>query len=236
MILYPAIDIYDGKCVRLAQGRFDQVKVYYNNPLDAAKKWVDLGATWLHVVDLNGALEGKPVNLKKIEDIMTGVNIPVQIGGGIRTEDTAEIFLTLGAGRVVLGSAAIEDPDLLQILVGKYEDRVALGLDARDGKVAIHGWKDVTEREAISMAQEFESMGLRVLIYTDISRDGMMTGPNNEAVQKMIDSVGMNVIVSGGISNLEDIQKCHEMNAGGVISGRALYENRIDLQEALKLC
>ncbi len=235
MILYPAIDIYDGKCVRLSQGKFDQAKVYFENPVDAARKWHELGAQWLHVVDLNGAKEGRPVNLKPIEEIMTSVNIPVQIGGGIRDESTAEIFLMMGAGRVVIGSIAIEDPDLVQVLAVKYEHRVAVGLDAVDGKVAIHGWKTVTDQEAIKVAQEFEGMGLQHLIYTDISRDGMMTGPNVEALQTMIRSVGIPVIASGGISSLEDLKKLREIEASGAILGRSLYESTIDLREALTL-
>lgn len=236
MILYPAIDIYNGKCVRLAQGKFDQATVYYDNPLDAAKKWAGLGAAWLHVVDLNGALEGKPVNIKPIEEIMMTVDLPVQIGGGIRNEDTAEIFLTMGAGRVVLGSAAVEDPDLIQILCVKYENRLAVGIDARDGKVAIHGWKETLDKEAISAAQELEGVGVRNIIYTDISRDGMMTGPNFPAIEKMIGSVGIPITISGGISSLDDLRKAKELGAEGAILGRSLYEEKIDLKEALRLC
>ena len=236
MILYPAIDIYNGKCVRLTQGKFDQATVYYDNPLDAAKKWAGLGAAWLHVVDLNGALEGRPVNIKPIEEIMMTVDLPVQIGGGIRNEDTAEIFLTMGAGRVVLGSAAVEDPDLIQILCVKYENRLAVGIDARDGKVAIHGWKETLDKEAISAAQELEGIGVRNIIYTDISRDGTMTGPNFPAIEKMIGSVGIPITISGGISSLDDLRKAKELGAEGAILGRSLYEGKIDLKEALRLC
>ncbi len=238
MILYPAIDIYDGKCVRLTQGRFDQAKVYFENPLDAAKKWADLGAQWLHVVDLNGAKEGRPVNIRPIEQIMTTIDLPVQIGGGIRTQDTAEIFLTMGAGRVVIGSAAVEDPDLVQILSVKYEDRVAVSLDtkgAKDGRVAIHGWQEVSDQDAVGLAQHFEGMGLQTLIYTDISKDGMMSGPNWEGMQKMIDSVGVPVIASGGITTLDDVKRLKEMGAGGCILGRSLYEGTVDFGEALKV-
>lgn len=236
MILYPAIDIHNGKCVRLTQGKFEQATIYFENPLDAAKKWVDQGAEWLHVVDLNGALEGKPVNVKPIEEIMMTVNRPIQIGGGIRTEETAEIFLTMGAGRVVIGSAAIEDPDLVQVLCVKYEERVTVGIDAQDGKVAIHGWKKISDKEAIKVIQDFEGMGLGSVIYTDISRDGTMTGPNFEAIEKMISSVGIPIIVSGGISSLEDLKKLKELGAGGAILGRSLYEGKINLKEALALC
>lgn len=236
VILYPAIDIYDGKCVRLTQGRFDQAKVYFENPLDAAKKWADVGAQWLHVVDLNGAKEGRPVNVKPIEQIMTTIDLPVQIGGGIRNQDTAEIFLTMGAGRIVIGSAAVEDPDLVQILCVKYENRVAVSLDAKDGKVAIHGWQDVSEQDAVGLAQHFEGMGLHALVYTDISKDGMMSGPNWEGMKNMIESVGIEVIASGGVTTVDDVRRLKEMGAGGCILGRSLYEGTIDLKEALKTC
>jgi phosphoribosylformimino-5-aminoimidazole carboxamide ribotide isomerase len=234
VILYPAIDILDGKCVRLTQGKFDQAKVYFDDPLDAAQKWADAGAQWLHVVDLNGAKEGKPVNVKPIERIMTSIDLPVQIGGGIRTQDTAEIFLTMGAGRIILGSAAIEDPDLVQILSVKYEDRVGVSLDAKDGKVAIHGWQESSGRDAVEIAQQFEGIGIQTLVYTDISRDGMMAGPNWDGLKTMIDSIGLHVIASGGISSLDDVKKAKALGAGGCILGRALYEEKIDLGEALK--
>lgn len=236
MILYPAIDILGGKCVRLTQGRFDQAVVYFDDPLDAAKKWADAGASWLHVVDLDGAKEGKPVNTAAIERIMTSVNLPVQIGGGIRSQDVAEIFLTMGAGRVIVGSAAVEDPDLIQILCVKYEDRIGVSLDAKEGRVAIHGWQKVSDKDVIQVAQSFEGIGLQTLVYTDISRDGMMTGPNWEGLKKMIDSVGVQVVASGGLSNLEDIKKAKELGAGGCILGKALYEGKIDLKQALALC
>lgn len=236
MIIYPAVDIYNGKCVRLTRGEFDQATVYFDDPLDAAKKWADLGAPWLHVVDLNGALEGKPVNIKPIEKIMTDINLPIQIGGGIRNEETAEIFLAMGAGRVVIGSAAVEDPDLVQVLAVKYEDRITVALDARDGKVALHGWKDLSDKDAVEIVQHFEGMGLQSVIYTDIARDGTMTGPNYDQIQKMIQAIGIPVIASGGVANLEDIQKLKEVGAGGAILGRALYEGKVDLKEALKAC
>ncbi len=236
MILYPAIDIYDGQCVRLQQGKFDNPTVYYKNPLDAAKKWVEEGAQWLHVVDLNGALEGKPVNIKVIESIMTSVELPVQIGGGIRNQEIAEIFLTMGAGRVVLGSAALSDPDLIQILCHKFSDRIAVGLDARDGNLAIHGWKETVAQDPIHVAKSFEEMGLNTIIYTDISKDGMMEGPNFEAIQKMVNAVGIEIIASGGISRLDDVKKLKEIGAHGTILGKSLYENKINLREALKLC
>ncbi|MBI2082776.1 MAG: 1-(5-phosphoribosyl)-5-[(5-phosphoribosylamino)methylideneamino]imidazole-4-carboxamide isomerase [Deltaproteobacteria bacterium] len=234
MILYPAIDIYQGKCVRLAQGDFNQAKVYFENPVDAAKKWVDEGAQWLHVVDLNAAVEGHPINVKAIEEIMTSVDVPVQIGGGIRNEETAEIFLTLGAGRIVIGSAVIEDPDLLQILCTKFENRVALGIDAKDGLVAVKGWKEITSQEALKFAQELESNSPACIIYTDISRDGMLTGPNFEAIQKMVNGLSTPLIASGGISSLDDLKKLKEIGVTGAILGKALYEGKINLLDALQ--
>ena len=235
MIIYPAIDIYNGKCVRLLQGKFEEVTVYFDNPLDAAKKWMDLGAEWIHVVDLNGAIEGKPINLRPIEEIMTGINLPIQIGGGIRSQEIAEIFLTMGAGRIVLGSAALEDPDLVQVLCSKFEERIAVGLDARDGKLAIHGWKDTSEKDALTVCKEFKEMGISTIIYTDITRDGMLTGPNFEGIQK-VGSAGIGLIASGGISSLDDLKKLKALGVDGAILGKALYENKIDFKEALKIC
>ncbi|MBI2981926.1 MAG: 1-(5-phosphoribosyl)-5-[(5-phosphoribosylamino)methylideneamino]imidazole-4-carboxamide isomerase [Deltaproteobacteria bacterium] len=236
MILYPAIDIYNGKAVRLSRGDFNEAKVYFDNPLDAAMKWKDQGATWLHVVDLNAALEGHPVNIKNIEEIMTSVDLPVQIGGGIRTQETAEIFLTLGVGRVVLGSAAIEDPDLLQILCAKFENRIALGIDAKDGMVAIKGWKEVVPKGALELAREIEPTCPACIIYTDISRDGMLSGPNFDGIKKMVAGLSTPIIASGGISSLDDLKKLKEIGVEGAILGKALYEGRIDLQKALTQC
>ncbi len=235
MLLYPAVDIYNGKCVRLTRGDFDQATVYYDNPLDAAKKWADLGAPWIHVVDLNGALEGKPKNLKPIEEIMTTINLPIQIGGGIRSQDTAEIFLTMGAGRIVLGSVAVEDPDLVQILALKYEERIAVGLDARDGKIAVHGWKETSDQDPLSLVKQFQGYGVDWFIYTDISRDGTLTGPNFDGIGKMAQAIGSTLIASGGFATLDDVKKCKELGVGGAILGRSLYEGKIDLKAALKL-
>ena len=236
MILYPAIDLFDGECVRLSQGRFDQKKVYYPNPLDAVKRWVGEGAAWLHVVDLNGALQGKPVNFAIIEQIIATAGIPVQIGGGIRSRATAESLLKMGAGRIVLGSAALEEPALVQDLASAYKGRIGLSLDARNGKLAVHGWTEVREEEALPAAIRFASMGISAIVYTDISRDGMMSGPNFEASESLIQAVKTPVIVSGGISSLEDIRRCQSIGAGGAILGRSLYEGAFSLKEALKQC
>ncbi|MDO8462419.1 MAG: 1-(5-phosphoribosyl)-5-[(5-phosphoribosylamino)methylideneamino]imidazole-4-carboxamide isomerase [Deltaproteobacteria bacterium] len=236
MILYPAIDIKDGKAVRLTQGEFNQMKVYFDDPVEAAKKWIAAGAQWLHVVDLDGALTGEPKNTGVIESILQSVEVPVQIGGGIRNEEIAEIYLTLGAGRIVIGTAAIEDPDLIQILCEGYPERVAIGIDAKDGKVAVKGWKETTDQTAMALAQQCEEMGANTIIYTDIKRDGMMNGPNFEALEKLCESVGIPIIASGGISSLEDLKKLKEAGIEGAILGKALYEGKLDLKEALKVC
>ncbi len=238
MILYPAIDLKDGKAVRLKQGRFDEVTVYYDNPVEAAEKWVAAGAPWLHVVDLDGALTGEPTNTAMIEKIMQSVNVPVQIGGGIRSRETAEIYLTLGAGRVVLGTKALEEPELVQILSDEFPDRVAVGIDAKDGFVAVRGWVETGEKKAVDLAQEMSKRGAACVIYTDIARDGMLTGPNYSALAEMGQQSPIPVIASGGIATLDDIKKLKAMEVQGVsgaILGRSLYENTLDLAEAVKI-
>lgn len=234
MILYPAIDIYQGRCVRLMQGKFDRPTIYFENPLDAAKKWAEAGAHWLHLVDLDGARQGKPVNIRAIEAIMTSVNLPVQIGGGIRNEETAEIFLTMGAGRVVLGSVVLEDPDLAQVLCAKFPDRIALSVDAKEGKVAVHGWEKTIDKEVLAFAREFEPMGPACLIHTDIARDGTLSGPNFESLQAMVKGLNLPIVASGGISSLDDLKKLKEIGCEGAILGRALYEGKVELKKALQ--
>jgi phosphoribosylformimino-5-aminoimidazole carboxamide ribotide isomerase len=238
MILYPAIDLKDGQAVRLKQGRFDDVTVYFEDPLEAAQKWIAAGAQWLHVVDLNGAMEGKPVNTAAIERIMQGVDVPVQIGGGIRSQEIAEIYLTLGAGRIVLGTKAMEEPELITTLNKAFPGLVAVGIDAKDGKVAVRGWKETGTEEAIDLARRLEDSGAACIIYTDISRDGMLTGPNFEATQIMAQTVKIPVIASGGISGIEDIKRLKGMESEGVagaILGRSIYEGTLDLKEALEI-
>lgn len=234
MILYPAVDIYDGKCVRLSQGDFNRMTVYFDHPEDAARQWAGVGATWLHVVDLNGALEGRPINLAAVRSVITSVEIPCQIGGGIRSEESASSLLSAGARRVVLGSALLEDPDLVQGLCKRYPQRIAVGIDARGGKVAIHGWKETVDREATEVARGLEGFGIAAMIYTDISRDGTMTGPNFQAIERILKAVSLPVIASGGISSMEDLSQLKALGAHGAILGRALYEGRIDLGGALK--
>ena len=238
MIIYPAIDIQKGQVVRLPQGALDQATVYGQDPLAQAQEWVNQGAEWIHIVDLDGAASGKPTNTKVIESMMQGVNIPVQIGGGIRTIDVAEIYLTLGDGRIVIGSAALKDPDMVTTLCEKFPTRIAVGLDARDGKVAIHGWQETSQEDVVEVAEGFEGMGVAVIIYTDIARDGMLTGPNIEALKKMAQRISIPVIASGGISNLDDVKRvkeCESLGVEGVIIGRALYEKKFELKQAIEI-
>jgi phosphoribosylformimino-5-aminoimidazole carboxamide ribotide isomerase len=238
MILYPAIDIKDGKAVRLKQGKFDDVTVYFDDPVDAAHHWVDQGATWLHVVDLDGALEGKPKNTKHIERIMQEMEVPVQIGGGIRSREIAEIYHTLGAGRIVIGTKALEDPDLIKRLVAEFPEHLAIGIDAKDGFVAVRGWSETGTQKATDLAQQMQDIGVQHIIYTDISRDGMLTGPNFEALKIMAEQCSLSVIASGGIKDIEDVKKLKEMEGLGVdgaILGRSLYEGTLDLKEALAI-
>jgi phosphoribosylformimino-5-aminoimidazole carboxamide ribotide isomerase len=237
MRLYPAIDIQKGQVVRLAQGILDQATHYGQDPLAQAHAWADQGAEWIHVVDLDAAAQGKPINVPAIESILQGVNIPVQIGGGIRNRETAEIYLTLGAGRVVIGSAALKDPKMVALLCEEFPERVAVGLDARDGKVAIHGWQETSDQDVLEVAKQFEGVGVAAIIYTDIARDGMLTGPNIGALKKMAETISIPIIASGGISNLEDIKQvkaCESLGIEGVIVGRALYEKKFLLSEAIE--
>ena len=236
MILYPAIDILGGKCVRLTRGDFKSPTVYFADPVEAARRWVEQGAAWLHVVDLDGAREGHAVNLKPIEKIMTSFNIPVQIGGGIRTQEAAEIFLTMGAGRIVLGSVILEDPDLAQILCTKFPERVALGIDAQGGKVAIHGWQQTSDKDPVALARELEPLGPGCFIVTDIARDGTLQGPNFESLRTLTKAVNVPVTASGGISSLDDLKKLKEIGCEGAILGRSLYEGKIDLKKAIGEC
>ena len=238
MLIYPAIDIQKGQVVRLSQGQLDQATLYNTDPLAQAQEWMQQGAEWIHVVDLDAAASGQPENLKAIESILQEATIPIQIGGGIRTLETAEIYLSLSVGRIVIGSAALKDPDMVKKLCKKFPDRVAVGLDARDGKVAIYAWQETSDQEAIEVAKQFEGAGVATIIYTDIARDGMLTGPNLEALKKMAQAISIPVIASGGISNIDNVKQVKECEAEGVegiIIGRALYEKTLTLKEAIEV-
>lgn len=233
MIIYPAIDLLDGKCVRLSQGNYSNVTVYSENPAEFSAVWTSKGAEFIHVVDLNGARTGQPVNDKVLMEIVKKAGVPIQVGGGIRSMKRISELLAMGVQRVILGTGAVKNPVFVENAVKEYEDRIVVGIDAKDGFAAIDGWENKSSRKAIEFAQEMESLGVCTIIYTDISRDGMMKGPNLMAMETMVSSVACSVIASGGISSINDILELYKTGVSGVIAGRALYENKFDLSEAI---
>ncbi len=234
MQLYPAIDIKKGTCVRLRQGRFQDVKVYSDSPAQMAERWVAEGATFLHLVDLDGAQQGQLINGKAIREVTRRVPVPVQLGGGIRSLESIEMLLKLGIFRVIIGTKAVEEPEFVRRAVERFgPDHVAVGVDAKDGLVATRGWETVSSRTAVDLCRQMEEMGVRTVIYTDIARDGMLKGPNVEQTRKLAESTGLTVIASGGISSLEDLEELKAAGIPGAILGKSLYENMIDLREAL---
>ncbi len=236
MILYPAIDLKDGQCVRLRLGDMDQSTVFNDDPAAQAYDFVAAGCEWLHLVDLNGAFEGKPVNALAVEAILGATDIPVQLGGGIRDMATIDAWLERGIRRVILGTVAVKDPDLVRAACDKWPGRVAVGIDAKGGKVAIEGWAEVSELKAEALAAEFAGAGVSAIIHTDIDRDGVLAGPNIEATARLAASTAIPVIASGGVSSLDDLLAIQANGTiEGAISGRALYDGRINLEEALLL-
>ncbi len=233
MIIIPAVDIKDGKCVRLHQGKFDAVTEYFTDPVEAALRWSGAGAGLIHLVDLDGALAGRAVHIELIKRIIEATGVEVEIGGGIRDMATAEAYLELaGVKRIILGTAAYRDRDFLKALTAKYPGRVAVGIDAVKGYVALKGWLDVTDTKDIDFARELEGLGVSAIIYTDISRDGSLSGPNVEATCAIADSVDIPVVASGGISSMEDIKKYEGRNIEGIVVGKALYTGDVDLNDA----
>lgn len=236
--IYPAIDIRGGKCVRLLQGDYAQETVYHDQPEEAAAAWAEAGAEWIHLVDLDGAKEGRPVNAELIGRIAKRVSIPVQVGGGLRTEADVEQLLELGVSRVILGTAAIEDRGFVEHVLARYSKQVAIGIDARNGYVATRGWLETSEVQAEVLACELADKGAETFIFTDISRDGMMKGPNVEAIHQLALATGKQVIASGGVSTLQDLEQLATYAKDGIagaIVGKALYTGAIDLREAVKL-
>ena len=235
MEIFPAIDISGGKCVRLIQGLRKQETVYGDDPVEMAQKWMHEGAKRLHIVDLDGAFDDNNYNAHIIGKIAQTVDIPIQMGGGIRSLERLRLVFEMGVKRAILGTAAIEKPDFVEEVVSLYEDRIAIGIDAKEGKVAIRGWTRNSEVDVIELALKMKGIGVKTVIYTDISRDGMLTGPNVEATVRLIETTELDVIASGGISSLDDLVKLKAINVSGVIIGKALYNGNFSLKDALEL-
>jgi phosphoribosylformimino-5-aminoimidazole carboxamide ribotide isomerase len=238
MLLIPAIDIKNGQCVRLRQGRMDEVTVFSKDPVSVAQRWVDEGAERIHVVDLDGAVKGAPVNLKLLEKIVAGVGpVPVQAGGGVRDEDTVQRYLDAGVSFVIIGTKAVNTPHFLRDLCLEYPRRIFVGLDAKDGRVAVDGWSKLSHHDVVEMAQHCERDGVEAIIYTDIGRDGMMQGFNADSTRALARAVNTPVIASGGVSTLEDLRTLGSLREEGVIGaviGRALYEGGLAFKDCLK--
>ncbi|MBR6898133.1 MAG: 1-(5-phosphoribosyl)-5-[Lachnospiraceae bacterium] len=236
MVLYPAIDIKDGNCVRLRQGDFDKKEVFFENPMVPAQRWEMAGASFIHIVDLDGALKGHGVNREVIRKICRRVNIPIQLGGGIRTMDDLKEVFDIGVERAIIGTKAISDPDFVKNAVETFgSERIAVGIDAKNGMTAVSGWGEVSNVKAVDLGIKMGNLGVKTIIYTDISRDGMMSGPNIDQTRNMQSLTGLEVIASGGISCMEDLEQLYVNDIKGAIIGRALYENRIHLSVAISV-
>lgn len=239
MMILPAVDIRGGKCVRLTQGDFKQEIIYSNFPEEQALKWQEMGAEFLHVVDLDGAKEGTPTNIFSIKKILDVVEIPIEVGGGIRTMSDMENLLDMGVERIILGSIAVEDPDLLQDAAREFGgEKIVVGIDARDGIVAVHGWGDSGYIKAEDLAMQIGDFGISTIIYTDISRDGMLSGVDAEVFADLARKTGISIIASGGVGSLDDIRKLKKFEDDGIVGvivGKAIYENKINLAEAVEI-
>lgn len=235
MLILPAIDLRGGKCVRLKQGDYARETVFGDDPAAMARRWVGEGAKALHLVDLDGAKEGRPVNTAVIRRIVQAVDVPCQVGGGLRSDADIEAALDMGVARVVLGTRALDDPAWVRQMAQAYPKRIVLGLDARDGKVATHGWLNTTEASVLDVAREFANWPLYAIVYTDIARDGMLEGPNVEGLAALAAAVPLPVIASGGVTTLDNVRELLARRVFGCIIGRALYEGKIDLSAVLEL-
>lgn len=233
MILFPAIDIKDNKCVRLTQGKFELMNVYSDDPVEMAKKWESLGAEYLHVVDLDGAKDEGFNNRKSIEKIAKSIKIPMQTGGGIRNGERIKNLIEMGVERAIVGTMAIENQELLTQLAAVYKEHLAVSIDAFKGKVATRGWQDVGDVDSVDICKFLESIGIRTLVYTDISKDGMLSGPNFEIYEELSQKTKLDIIASGGVTSIDDIRRLNSMNMYGAIIGKALYDNKLDFKEAL---
>jgi phosphoribosylformimino-5-aminoimidazole carboxamide ribotide isomerase len=236
MIIFPAIDIKNGKCVRLLQGRAEDETIYGNDPVEMALSWEKQGGEYLHVVDLDGAFDGESPNEAIVESMAKAVSIPIQLGGGIRSmEKIKRLLEDYGIQRVILGTAAIENTELLKRAVDDYGDRIVVGIDANRGKAAIKGWVQKTDISAVELGLKVKDIGISTVIYTDIAKDGMLSGPNRQETKEMIDRTGLNIIASGGITDLNDLRQMKEAGAAGAIVGKALYTGAIKLSDALRI-
>ncbi len=235
MRLYPAIDIKDGQCVRLKKGLFNEVTVYSNEPYKIAESFEADNAKFIHTVDLDGALKGRSVNAETIKKIVNSVSIPVQLGGGIRTLDNIKEVLDLGVYRAIIGTKAVENPEFIKQAIDKFgAEHIVVGIDAKDGLVAVEGWEKLSDKTALSMALAMKAMGVQTIVYTDISKDGMLAGPNIEQTRLLSDKTGIDIIASGGVSCMQDLENINNAGIHGAIIGKALYENRVVLKDAVE--
>lgn len=234
MIIYPAIDLKDQSCVRLTQGAYEKMTVYEKDPVKVAKRWETMGAEILHLVDLDGAKNGNRVNQPVVKEILKNINIPIQLGGGIRDTEGVKTLLDLGVSQVIIGTVALENPAWIKEMIEKYGDRIIVSIDAINGLIATHGWQVVTEVKAIDFVKQLKSYGLSRIVYTDIEKDGMLIGPNFQMYEELAEKVDIEVIASGGVTTLEDIKRLKAMNLYGAIVGKALYDGKLDLEEVLK--
>jgi len=238
MEIIPAVDIKSGRCVRLLQGRKDSETVFSDDPAAMAARWASEGARLIHVVDLDGAFEKQPRNADSVRDIVGKIDVPIQLGGGIRTVEAVDMYLDMGVSRVILGTEAVKNPSLVRTVCSKHPGKIVVGIDARDGMVATQGWTETTKRKAIDVAKGFEGYGLAAIVFTDIHRDGMQRGVNVEATKRLAEAVTIPVIASGGVSSLDDIKELlplEKSGVEGVITGRALYTGALDLKAAIQL-
>jgi len=233
MIIYPAIDLKDGKCVRLYKGDMSQVTIFNDSPATQAKYFQDQGFKFLHIVDLDGAIAGNSANEKSVKEILENITIPAQLGGGIRNMETIEKWLALGISRVILGTVALQNPDLVKVAAKKFPGKIVVGIDAKNGMVATHGWVESSTTSVVDLAKKFEDVGVAAIVYTDINRDGTGEGVDFEGTKKLSESISIPVIASGGVGSIDDVKKVAQLGINGVIIGRALYDKKIKVQDLI---
>jgi len=233
MIIYPAIDLKDGKCVRLYKGDMSQVTIFNDSPATQAKYFQDQGFKFLHIVDLDGAIAGNSANEKSVKEILENITIPAQLGGGIRNMETIEKWLALGISRVILGTVALQNPDLVKVAAKKFPGKIVVGIDAKNGMVATHGWVESSTTSVVDLAKKFEDAGVAAIVYTDINRDGTGEGVDFEGTKKLSESISIPVIASGGVGSIDDVKKVAQLGINGVIIGRALYDKKIKVQDLI---